>query len=107
MAYPDHLDPVEQQIIDLVVRKALDTGHKIEVYGEGECDLEASDDYEAITSEIAACGMTELILTKLGVRTLWILFVHGNGCDVLVDYTAGDDHDAFLKEANDLADSLQ
>lgn len=106
MAYPEYIDPIEQQIIDVIVKKALAAGHTISVYGEGELDLKQSNDYEEITSHIAACDLTELIIHGVG-KGLWVMLVHGNGCDVLVDYYAGDVYDEFLKEANDLAESLQ
>lgn len=106
MAYPEHMNDTERKIIDVIVKKALAAGYKIEVWGDGELNLPGSSDYEAITSEIAACDTTELVIEDDEFFKLWVFFVHGNEADVLSDCTAGDKYDMFLTEANDLAESL-
>lgn len=103
MSYPDYLNPIERQIIDVVVKGALAAGMTIAVYGEGELDLKPSSDYEAITREIAATGITDLGLSP---GNHWIQFVHGNGCDVLSDYTVKSEDLPFIAEASALAERL-
>lgn len=107
MAYPEHMNDTERKIIDVVVKKALAAGYKIEVWGDGELNLPGSSDYETITAEIAACSATELVIGDDEFFKLWVFLVHGNEDCVIVDYTAGDKYDTFLKEANDLGESLQ
>ena len=101
MTYPTWLDPIERKIIDLLVKTALAEGFAIAVYGEGELDLPFSKDYDAITSDIAATDMTELILEP---GKHWVQLVHGNGCDVISDYTTKSE-EVFAK-ATALAEEL-
>lgn len=103
--YPEHLDPVERQIIDVVVRKAVLEGKHVEVYGDGELDV-AGQGYPEITKMIAACSMTELVISDDGHFRLWVQFVHGNDCDVLSDHTTGDFYEEWLSEATALAERL-
>lgn len=103
MSYPDYIDPIERRIIDVIVKGALADGFEISVFGEGEEDLHRSTDYEEITNEIAATGMTELVLHP---GKHWFQFVHGNGCDVFGDYTTKSAGYSFVTEAEALAERL-
>lgn len=101
MSYPDHIDPIERKIIDCLITTALAEGFSIAVYGDGELDLPFSKDYEAITREINACSMTELILNP---GKHWVMLVHGNGCEVICDYTTKSE--AIFAKATELADAI-
>lgn len=105
--YCAHLDQREREIIDCVIRDVLIAGGSIEVQGDGEVDLEASTDYAEITSHVAACAETMMILRYPGERkNAFVYFVHGNGTDVLCDYTASEMGEAAVKRAMALADTL-
>lgn len=102
MSYPDHLNPIERQIIDKLIKAALADGFKISVYGDGILDLAPSADYEAIINEVAACGETCLMLWPGGH---WIQLVHGNGAEVISDYTVKTEE--FMEPICDFAEGLQ
>lgn len=109
MAYPDHLHPDQARIIDLIIKKALDQGNKISVYGEGELDLSRSRDYEKITAEVAATCQTDLRIrhgdrdVTLGTITL----IHVN-CpwEVIADHTDNPYCADLLVEASALAEGM-
>ncbi len=113
--YPEHMDPAEREIIDAAIRDALKAGLYISVSGEGVTDLTPTWHYDLITSHVASCGQTELDFFKsatgdgrnMTVRVGWVLFVHGNGYDVIADYTANDETEALVARANALAQKLE
>jgi hypothetical protein len=114
MTYPTDIDPTERTIIDLAIRDILAALHAISVYGDCELDCPASTDYEEITSHVAACSQTEFIIWTDPIqngaprrKVGWVMFVHGNGCDVLSDYTANDKTEALLSRANAETERLQ
>lgn len=109
MSYPDHIDPTELFIIDLIVTKALADGWMITVYGDGELDLLRSTDYHLITSNIAACSETTLKFFRPGAtsREGMVLLVHGNGCEVISDYTANPEIEALVACAEKLAEAYE
>ncbi len=99
-AYPAHIDITERDIIDCVVRDALAAGYSISVDGDGMNDLKRSTDYAKITETIAACSETELCFWKEDLsRPLWVYFVHGNGAEVLTDYSDNDLTNAIVARA--------
>jgi hypothetical protein len=86
MAYPKHIRPLEQPIIDRVIRKALDQGHSISVSDGLSWALTRSRDYDAITAEVHATDITEFVIRNSDKKKLgWILFIHGNDEDVISD----------------------
>lgn len=106
-AYPHHISPVERQIIDAIICDALDMGYLVSVHDGEEWAIKASGDYSAITREIAATDETMLRIRRPGagnhtvVGNVWL--IHGNGCDVIADYTDSNDVQSILARANVLA----
>lgn len=97
-AYPDHyMKPhlaVERGIVDALIREAIARGMLIRVYdGEEWAHDVPTADYAEITREIAATDMTTLrLFWPVAARPAGdILLVHGNGEDVVSDYTANAD----------------
>lgn len=90
--YPDWLTGIERDVIDDLIREALMQGARISVYDGEEWALSRSTDYRRITSEIAATDETTICLRKPdetgALRRIGTVFlVHGNGAEVVSDYT--------------------
>ena len=91
MSLPDYLDVAEKRIINAVLDRLKDFKGNVEVQGAGETDLDiAVDPFSARRAEIeisiAATDETTLILTDAEKDIhCYILFIHGNGEDVLAD----------------------
>jgi hypothetical protein len=102
MAYPHHIRDDEKKIVDKIIRKALDAGLYISVEDGVEWALRFSQDYDAITAEIAATDVTMLRIRSQveeeGVIKRPILgdviLIHGNGEDVIHDHSANE----FMEE---------
>jgi hypothetical protein len=86
MSYPEWLDPVEREIIDRVIDLALAADYSISVYDGEEYGVKYSKDKAAIIPEIAATDETTLRL-RSDTQVGYIYLIHGNGCDVLSDYS--------------------
>lgn len=88
MAYPDYIDAHEKRIITKILRKALKVGYSVSVFDGEETALTKSTDFETITKEIAATDGTWLSFhLSGGDKNGTIMLVHGNGEDVVADYT--------------------
>ena len=102
MSFPTYLDPVERKIINRVIKQALANGWLISVFDGEEYPVKYSREYGKITAEVAATDETRLVIraadrAKLGT----VLFIHGNGEDVLSDYSWVESGEASTKEAMD------
>jgi len=103
-AFPDYANNVEVEIVSRAIGSLLKAGYAIRVYDGEEWAMDKpSRDREAISKECFATDITEMVAYKDGKRAGWIMFVHGNGADVLSDYsTALED---VLKSANAYAEN--
>jgi hypothetical protein len=87
MAYPDYMNLVEANIINGVIDRALKQGLVISVYDGEEFPIVRSTDKAAIQAETAATDETVYILRNGTERIGSVTFIHGNGPDVLSDYS--------------------
>jgi hypothetical protein len=90
MAYPDYMNLVEAKIIDGVIDRALARGLVISVYDGEEYPIVRSTDKAAIQAETAATDETVYVLRNGTERIGSVTFIHGNGPDVLSDYSWND-----------------
>jgi hypothetical protein len=105
--FPDYMNKTEAQIINRILSAALAHGGKVSVYDGEEWALKQSTDRAAIQAEVAATDMTTLRLRDAKGDTVGsVLLVHGNGADVICDYSDSPAMDAMLANANAYADSL-
>ncbi|RWM86466.1 MAG: hypothetical protein EOR84_30605 [Mesorhizobium sp.] len=89
MAFPDYMRSTETKIVDTLIKKALGLGYVVSVYDGMDWPVKKSADYEAITCEIAATDVTELVFRlDDGTKVGWMMLVHGNDEDVISDYSA-------------------
>ena len=72
------MNPIETQIVKVIIEDILAAGHSISVLG----DLAPSTDPAAILDVIGISDETTLLVGNLG----GILLVHGNDGDVIADY---------------------
>jgi hypothetical protein len=106
MAYPDHIDTTERRIISRILKDALAAGYTVSVFDGEEWPVKSSTKLGEITAEIAATDETTLRFRKDGASIGSLLLVHGNGCDVICDYTATDAMEALMSGAEALARQL-
>ncbi len=88
MAFPSHMDPIEQEIVGALIRKALGLDYLVSIHDGEEWALVRSNDYAEIAAEIAATDETQLTFRLPdGKKVGWVYLVHGNGEDVISDHT--------------------
>ncbi|MGO7308810.1 hypothetical protein ACCS91_33685 [Rhizobium ruizarguesonis] len=88
MAFPDHVGPTEATIIQGIIDRALALNYLVSVFDGLQFALRLSSDPEAITAEVHATDVTELIFhTAEKQRLGGILLIHGNDEDVVSDCT--------------------
>ncbi|HCT4783672.1 hypothetical protein [Pseudomonas aeruginosa] len=109
---------IETAIITQAAKSLIEAGHFIHVFDGAELAGAKTQDLDAIMRECFATDMTSFYvygapspvgaeapsldkLTALG----WVQFVHGNGVDVMADYTVN--LESLLQAASDLADSYE
>jgi hypothetical protein len=95
MPCPAHLDPDEREIIDRLIRDVLAAGYMIWVHDGDEVVLRRSASHDEITEHIATSHETTLILER-PPTVAWIWLIHGNGGDVISDWTPS--AEPFLRE---------
>lgn len=104
----------ERQIIDAILDAALGRGFVVSIYDGEEWALTGSDSRPAIAANVGATGYTTLrfrdpsnrdSLQRAGVVGS-VYLVHGNGSDVIADYSDNADIAALLAPALALADRL-
>lgn len=101
MSYQEYLDPVEKGIIDKIIQKALELKYMISVNDEEEEYVRRSRNYAEVTEAVGISDVTYLFFRNeeglqfndtfmaiYGRKEFGgILLVHGNGEDVISDYT--------------------
>ena len=103
MSYPEWINPTEAKIIDCLIDTILAAGHKIDVrdaYGDSDEPVEPMTDKALIQAEVAATGETLFEIDSIG----WVMLVHGNGVDVISDYTTN--VEGLMAPAEKLAEGL-
>jgi len=94
--YPDHLRADEAKIITEIISRAIEKDYLIRVQYDGdEWATDWTQDVPKIEAEVAATAYTVLhFATKpvgpiatIGKRVGIVLLVHGNGVEVVSDYT--------------------
>lgn len=86
--FPAHMRLDEQKIVRRLILRALDKGWVVSVFDGEEWPVKKSNDFEKITAEIAATDETQLRFRNADGETRgWMLLVHGNGDEVIADYT--------------------
>lgn len=88
MTYPEHLSPVERDIIDCIVKKALDVGCSISIFDGEDHTIRRSRDHAAISKVVAATEITVLnFFDDVDALMGSIILLHGNEEDVIHDCT--------------------
>lgn len=104
-SFPDHIREDEAKIIDALITAALNRGLTISVNDGEEWALRESTDRHAIQKEVAATDVTFFQLRNAdGKKVGWFDCIHGNGCDVIHDYTDNEVCKAIWKEVEPLTD---
>ncbi|WP_316207493.1 hypothetical protein [Bradyrhizobium sp. SZCCHNR3118] len=98
-------EAIERRIIRKFVEDAIADGNTIDVYDDGDFPLRDSADADAILSNMFATCLETLYLKKDGKRIGCVAFVHGNGHEVISDYTVN--LTELLAGAEALAESLE
>lgn len=104
----------ERQIIDAILDAALGGGFVVSVYDGEEWALAGSDSRPAIAREIGATDLTTLLFRDPASRdgrgkpalVGSVLLVHGNGSDVIGDYSDDEAMAGLLAPALAVADRL-
>ncbi|RUU76134.1 hypothetical protein [Mesorhizobium sp. M7A.F.Ca.MR.362.00.0.0] len=89
MAFPSYMRPAEVKIVGRLIKKALGLDYVVSVYDGEEYGIVRSNNYEAITAEIAATDSTELVFRRRDDKTKIgsVLLIHGNDEDVISDHS--------------------
>ncbi len=103
--YPEHLDKTERRIISTILREALHDCD-VSVHDGEEWAVRHSTNLAEITREIAATDCTTLRFYRKDAPVGSVLLVHGNGCDVIADYTASEAMETLLAAAIRTAERL-
>jgi len=87
------IDIIERLIIERILKAAIDASMKVTVSdGEDETLVDSSDlkeiGYHVGSSDETIIKLTDDALPGASKRVGWMLFIHGNGIDVLSDYSA-------------------
>lgn len=89
MSYPHWVLPDERKIIDRILEDALARDYKVSVFDGEAWSLNRSRNIDMIRSEIAATDVTTLKIRDRHDEPVGsILLVHGNGADVVCDYSS-------------------
>lgn len=102
-----YVSEIEQQIIRAALDGAyLNFARDFELY-DGEETAVPKGPMSAVIAEIGETETSQVIFfADDGERLGWALFIHGNGVDVLSDYSANDWTEKALTKANELAQRL-
>lgn len=109
MPYPEWIDTTEAKIIDRIIASALAAGAEIDVrdaYGDSDEPIDPMTDPDLIRAEVGATGETLFDFHEPGApRSFgWVLLIHGNGWDVMSDYTDNDRTKAILAPVEKFCD---
>ena len=108
--FPDHANKTEAKIINKIITSALKNGYSISVFDGEDYSLLRSTTRKEIKAECFATDETTLVfhvisepfVTKVG----WVWLIHGNGCDVIADYSDNPETEALLGPALQYAEEL-
>lgn len=95
---------VEEKIIGKLVDDALAAGYTIKV-NNGEEYFGPFSNKEDVFGELFSVDDEHLALYSGETRKGWVFLVHGNGLDVISDYSVG--IESIVAGANKLADSYE
>lgn len=105
--YPQHLNDGERQVIDRLIRDALDAGCTISVHDGEEHAIKNSTDYTAITRAVAATDQT-IIIPSEAANVAIFDFIHGNApWEVLTDLTDSPWANELVMGAEAVAEKLE
>lgn len=109
--FPNHMHPLESRIVDEILHRALTIGFEVRVHDGEEWATSWTRGLEGIRQQVAATDETFLhlrmkdengeIAVENGERltgAIWL--VHGNGGDVVCDYTDKPFINALIPEEN-------
>ena len=103
--FPHWMRQDEKEIIDGLIYAILNRGHMISVYDSQELILKQSRDYDKICAEVCQTEWTEFVVWDAnGNRLGWFWLIHGNGRDVVSDYTDNAYCDQIWKEIEPLTE---
>lgn len=114
MALPASITYPERQIVATIVTEALAHGLRVSVYDGEEWTLKGSTDFEAITAAIGTTDTTTLKFRDPRFHDQHghaepvgsVFLVHGNGSEVIADYTDSARLKAILARAEDIAETF-
>ena len=96
--FPEHLTTVEANIINHAITAGLRGGGMISVYDGEEFSIRKGRSRQFIQEEVAATDETSFVFfDNAGQRIGVAWFIHGNGADVLSDYSANAATETLLK----------
>lgn len=95
---------IEKRIITQAARSLIEAGYSVRVYDGEEFATEKTTDLTAIMAEVFATEETYLYAYRGDTYAGLVWFIHGNGCDVMADNSAG--LESVLQAATDLAETL-
>ena len=101
-----HMKP-EAEIVSRVITSALRAGYHISVFDGEEWAVKFSRDRKEIESNCFATDETHFRIRtsdQKSVGSVW--FIHGNGGDVIADYTDDGRMDELLEPAFNYADKI-
>lgn len=83
---------LERRIVRSVVHDLIAAGHKVAVFDGEELAVEATADESAVMAALFAADEEYLYVMSPGAdgkmrRIGWVRLIHGNGRDVICDYT--------------------
>lgn len=103
----DSRQTIERRIVDKALTSLLDAGFAVSVFDGEETTVSDSFDAKAITAALYTTDGDQLRVTRQvdgQVVNGWVLFVYGNGVDVIANHTVN--LEEVLQPAADLAESL-
>lgn len=98
--FPTHINKTEAQIINRVITGGLANGGSISIFDGEEWLPKKSTTRADIQAEVATTDETTFkIRDKKGTVLGFVYFVHGNGLDVLSDYSDNEETELVIKSA--------
>lgn len=95
--FPEYMPQVEKLIVNRLISAVLKAGWTISVFDGEEWALKTSTNRAAIQAETAATDETTYRIRSASGEALGqIWLVHGNGTDVISDYTDNGDMDLLI-----------
>lgn len=99
---------IELPIARHFIRNALSQGYELALHDSEEIAVPRTANFDALNKGLASTDMDTLIVYKSGEpkRAGSVLFVWGNGTDVLSDHTDNDVINALVAPTSAYADNL-